>query len=335
MNNVVSGITELLKILSDSFRLASLFPAIVFIWLNRLLVAPHLESVTPVKEVISQDFWDQTLFLGLLAVILGYTLNAIEVSIVRLYEGYPWRHTQLGRLLTAWHRYRFDTLHREIDELDRKLMKQLNQIPPGQQNRLADQLDHVIKVREIEVANQFPQDSAQILPTRLGNVIAAFESYPGQKYGMDGVSFWPRMLPVLATQKYLPYINQARSTLDFLLNISLLMAILGLEFLMIRIVFTATVHWVFPVVAFLASWLFYQAAIQSVGGWAAFFKAGFDLFRYHLAILLGLTVASSFVEEKKRWEKLTQFWNSIEPTAEYSHFHYDGQNWPANIEKKE
>jgi hypothetical protein len=30
-------------------------------------------------------------------------------------------------------------------------------------------------------------------PTRLGNILASFEQYPGRRYGMDGVFYWPRL----------------------------------------------------------------------------------------------------------------------------------------------
>jgi hypothetical protein len=45
---------------------------------------------------------------------------------------------------------------------------------------------------------QFPTDRASgepraIYPTRLGNLLASYETYPTVKYGIDGVFFWPRL----------------------------------------------------------------------------------------------------------------------------------------------
>jgi hypothetical protein len=47
-------------------------------------------------------------------------------------------------------------------------------------------------------ASQFPIDRASgerraVYPTRLGNLLTSFETYPTVKYGLDGVFYWPRL----------------------------------------------------------------------------------------------------------------------------------------------
>ncbi len=57
------------------------------------------------------------------------------------------------------------------------------------------------KTKQVELdllAAQFPVDRktgrpAARYPTRLGNLLASFETYPTVKYGLDGVFFWPRL----------------------------------------------------------------------------------------------------------------------------------------------
>src|SRR4051812_49479200 len=53
-----------------------------------------------------------------------------------------------------------------------------------------------VQERDVEIRG-FPCDPNGVptaqFPTRLGNLLTAFETYPDRKYGMDGVFAWPRL----------------------------------------------------------------------------------------------------------------------------------------------
>jgi hypothetical protein len=58
--------------------------------------------------------------------------------------------------------------------------------------------DSAVRVEYDLRASEFPTDRvsgepAARYPTRLGNLLASFETYPTVKYGIDGVFFWPRL----------------------------------------------------------------------------------------------------------------------------------------------
>jgi hypothetical protein len=53
-----------------------------------------------------------------------------------------------------------------------------------------------VQERDVEIRG-FPCDPnglpIVLFPTRLGNLLTAYETYPDQKYGLDGVFAWPRL----------------------------------------------------------------------------------------------------------------------------------------------
>jgi hypothetical protein len=330
MTSIINTLSDLIKTLVDSFRLSTLLPALFFVLLNRLFLFRYLENSPAFKELTSQQTWDEPLIIFLLAYLLGYLLNEIEVPIVRLYEGYPWQHSFLGSVLIGWKRGHLDQLEEEIKELV-KTRRDYEHLSPESKETIS-QIKAGIQRRRSIIDHEFPPDKTGLLPTQAGNIMAKFEAYPGTHYGMDSVTYWPRIYTILANEGYLPYISQARSGVDFLLNISLLLVLFGLECILLRILLLPHIGWSLPVVAFLLAYIFYKAAISSVYNWGGLIAASFDLFRYQLAQALGLKPAGDFKEEKRRWQGLTQFW--------HRNLHFDGFNnsedsWPVVSSRKE
>lgn len=284
--------------LADSLKLPTLFPALIFVGLNNLFIAPHLRYQPLIKDLVNRDLKDQALLIVILSIMLGYIINAIEVPIIRFYEGYPWRYSWLGRFLTACQ------LSRRA-ELERKSPSDLDYAFPSEED---------------------------VLPTKLGNVIAAFEAYPGRKYRMDGVTFWPRLFPILVKNEFATYIAEHRTTLDFLLNTSFLLGIFGLECILLRIFFFSTIEWALPLVSLVLAFVFYRAAISSAYNWGEMFRTGFDLFRYHLAGALGIKPVDSFDGEYVSWDSLTRFF--LHPQARFDGFAYSKKAWPVDITRK-
>jgi len=320
MNAIITSVSELINLLTDLFRLSALFPALFFVLLNRFFVAPHFQHAPLVNGIIGNDLKDQALIAGASAILLGYTLNAIEVQIVRFFEGYPWRESWPGRFLTGWQLGRMD----ELRATKSSLQRQYDYVSTLEAANL--QLQAKIGVCEAELDKDFPEEPEWVLPTKLGNVIAAFEAYP-RKYGIDGIVLWTRILPILDQEGFSPYVTEARSTTDFLLNTSLLVAVFGIECVSLRILFLPDISWVLVLGAFAIAVLFYGAAIASAYSWGVIFCTAFDLFRYHLAGALGLKPVTSLKLEQKMWRDLTKFLSSRQQ-AEFKHFHHTQEAWP-------
>ena len=75
-----------------------------------------------------------------------------------------------------------------------------------------------------------PPKKDNVLPTKLGNVIRAFEYHSHILYRIDPISSWPRLVAVIP-KSYQEQIGEAQSTFSFMLNVSFFSTILVFELL--------------------------------------------------------------------------------------------------------
>jgi len=114
------------------------------------------------------------LALGALVVACGWLVVLADMPIYMLAEGRRWWPAWLASAGQARE-------HRRLE-------------------RIATSIESPIRRTSLEASveyRQFPLDSQghpePRFPTRLGNLIAAFEEYPETRYGLDAVFFWPRI----------------------------------------------------------------------------------------------------------------------------------------------
>lgn len=140
-----------------------------------ILAAALFPAAVPVRDLAYPGLGDGLLFtiLGLLA---GLTFLILDMPVYMLLEG--------RRYWPGWLR-RWGLAH-EAKRLERLM------------GRADAETDKAKQVELDLLAAQFPIDRktgkpAARYPTRLGNLLASFETYPTVKYGLDGVFFWPRL----------------------------------------------------------------------------------------------------------------------------------------------
>ena len=302
MNPIIASLSELTKMFAELFRVAFLFPAMVFTLLNGIVILPHFDSLSLVQEFYGYDRADKILIGSLFALLLGYIMNAVEDPIVQLFKGRIWKETWFGTLLTYLQEKRKQRMIVWIEQHDAK-----NIIP-----------------------YHFPSSkNSEMLPTTLGNIITAYEDYPGQTYKMNAADFWPRMYPVLVKNSFFPYIAGQRSPVDFLnflLNSSLVLGVFGFECLAVH-VFLYELPWFIPSVTFVFSCLFYHAAINRAYKWGETYRAVFDLYRHQLAAELRLKPVYSFQEEREMWENVSELW-SYQPKDTFDKLNYKADALP-------
>jgi hypothetical protein len=294
---------------SKSLLLSTLLPVVVFVLLALVLVLPQIPgTVAVVHWVQGLDAEWKLAAVTLAVVLLTAVLHNLNGPIIRFYEGYPWCDSWLGRWRTRVHRRKMDETGAQWKGLWTLLVTPEAEAHPdnrkvtGQWNDLARTLNNV-----------YPDELDAVLPTHLGNVVRSFESYPWRQYKMRAITLWPR-LAALLDDSYAELIDNAKSSLDFMLNASLLCGVLA--------VLIATVHLVFPVGLATAGVLvplgvelavlgglccfFYLAAIPRASAWGMMVKGAFDLFRGKLLESLGYRFQpESLDQEQALWSQIS------------------------------
>ena len=257
------------------------FPSFAFLMAVGSLTATHLGW----KRLF--DWWDKLSSTEAAWLIAGTVTTWLLVSalvvawtrdLVRLYEGY-WGSGPLSGTLARYC----------IGGQERRLKKLTN-------------LDSNEAYEERYYT--FPAPGVPLLPTRLGNVLRAAESYSGdsERYGMDGVFFWPRLYSILP-DALRSGLGEARSDLDRMVLVSGLAVVVAL---------TATAYgtlgslpaafWVPSAVgAALVARLAYSGAVRAAMVFGDLVRASFDLHRRTLLRTMGLVLPRTLSAERTLW----------------------------------
>jgi hypothetical protein len=301
-------LTKISGQVSGAMIIGTLFPVLLFLTILVLVVLPVTPYGHQYVDLLNPQNWKGIYAVVATLVILLSTVVLYQLNnpLIRLYEGYPWKNSLIGRLLCwrqkkHWNHAR--TMRNRIFNL-------------RQGSRLEDvkgDLNEDLNTRRIEATRklnkEFPHREDLILPTRLGNVIRAFETYTNRQYNADAVVFWPRLQGILDAN-YAQAIDAVKAGFDFMLNTSFLSALLAL------LLAVTGLHWRYPGhYGWLQAWegwavlfavlsnLAYEGAINRAAEWGTSVKAAFDLYRLPLLQKLGYEIKpSDLSEEQDFWE---------------------------------
>ncbi len=307
--------TSILSTISANFAksliLGALAPVVVFLALVLVLVRPLLPvDWTVFRPLASLDTaWEATVFL-LVATVLSLLLYNLNIPIIRLYEGYPWKEWGIGQRWCSHFKGRLEDLQARRDDM-RTLLDTLPKEPEYKSHRTGAQ-HHLDKLSE-QLNTEWPPRASAVLPTRLGNVIRSFETYPGQQYGMEAITLWPRLVAKI-DKDYAPSIDDAKTAFDFMLNGSILSVLLTVLTVSAGVIFGTpaasaplTVRWILQSVAFaLLAYFLYRGSIGRARAWGGMVKGAFDLYRWALLDQLGYkSVPRTKPEERDLWQEIS------------------------------
>lgn len=257
----------------------------------------------------------QILIVGGFAVLAGYLLSGVHYSAIRFLEGYWLRApavvfppelavTKVGRaagrtrsrvaapILRA--RYWLGDRMRARWIREYQYLYGLDEAPDASAERTAAS-------RMLNA--EFPAQEDNVLPTRFGNVIRSFETHPRQRYQLDGIAAWPRIVSLLSDSER-SELEDATTDLAFWLNGLLVVTIGGIALFAERLWhppggFLATAGVELAVVAatvFLATWM-YRQSISAAHRWGLPVRAAFDMHRLEMYEKLGLRAPATQQEE--------------------------------------
>jgi hypothetical protein len=310
-------VTSILTSISGQFGkgliLGAFFPVTAFVTLLLILGAPFVPAGLPVLKPL-QDFdpaWRLITF-SFVAVVLSGLLYNLNTTLIRFYEGYPWRSTWIGKRRIEMYTARLNGLLARRTGM-RTLLRAMPSPPPDQPESDHDKILTRWGELSREAIGAFPIRPDLVLPTRLGNAIRSFEYYSERQYKMDAIVLWPRLIAKI-DKEYAASVNDAKVTFDFMLNssfLSILMALillgLGVRYPLPLVNDYGWVGWLIAVVGFaVLAYVFYLAAIDAAVAWGEMVKGAFDLYRNSLMEQLGYKRSSgTHKDERGVWGEIS------------------------------
>jgi hypothetical protein len=285
-------LTQFAGVFSRAFVVGFFMPA--FFMLAILVQLLHTGSLPGAYRQASGA--TQVAILGGVALLGALLLSGLHYHLIRLFEGYP-----LQRL--------------SEDGSSHKLRRALAGLPSKMVERWMNQFDRLnealkgpkseARTRAARELNRyFPWRREIILPTRLGNAIRSFETHPNKRYGLDGVTAWPRIAMLLSDAER-EDITEAESDLAFFLNLTALVPLVTLAVVADIVAHPPSSPYgeaLLILAALLAgaglTWSLYQASVGAAVRWGMPVRAVFDMHRLELYAQLGLMGPRSDVEER-------------------------------------
>ena len=268
-----------------------------------LVLVAHLIylSSTP-YDYSSASGATQIVILGGAGLLGGLLLLGVNQYVVRIFAGYP-----LKGLITSLAR-RMDPKGRPVEyvlwpisrNLAKKLLLEEEAEREGEGANDPEKTEAALKVNQ-----RFPSQDHEIMPTKLGNAIRAFQSYPYKTYGLDGPPNWSRV-EALVTENEKEALAEALTTFAFWLNLIVLTAAATIYIWVADVLgrphstgSTALLTLVSATAGALVAWGAYCASVGAAINWGASVRAAYDLHRLELYERLGLKRPRTEEEEEE------------------------------------
>jgi hypothetical protein len=284
------ALSDITSVFSRYFVVGFFLPAyvsVVSLWLS---ASP--EFIPNSLEQHSQT--TQLLILGGVALIAALGLSGLSYYITRLFEGYPLERLSNWPALGGVYRAAIRVQRRRYDSL-LAVRSDPNQSSQARQ-RAAWCLDR-----------WFPKNPARLLPTRLGNTIRAFEQHPNTRWGLDGVTIWPRIEALLTGDERSLEVD-AKINLYVFLNASVGAFVVAL----CLVVDKAVNHpgpaagWLVCLIPLAAGYVLYRASLGPAMDWGNAVRSSVDLHRLELYERLGVRSPRSFSDERQLADKVNK-----------------------------
>jgi hypothetical protein len=289
------------KIADRNFVIGFFLPALLLV-LAAAYTFPELAWLGDVRAVKSDKALTDLIYLVLGVWLVAILLIALVYFEYRILEGYlpplSWM-TWLKRR----NQQEFDGLTAEKARMYREWGEQREQYPVSEQQRL-DSIG-------VKLIASFPPSRHDIMPTRFGNAIRAFEFYPKVVYGADSISLWPRLVSVVS-KDFQGAVSDARAPVDFFVNTCVLALLFGLcalgklVFLLVWAAHSAAADAVpslavAAAIAFVVAGVAYWWAILNVANWGDLVKSAFDCYLPALGKQLGYVLPDTHEERRTFW----------------------------------
>jgi len=245
----------------------------------------------------------EVVVLVLAVTLLAVVLQPLQLAMMHLAEG-SWPGGVGTRWARRWQLGR------------KKRLTMAAQLPAGPE--LTDEAIQRAGAAVYQLRRRFPMPNHLLRPTSLGNVLAAMEDGAGRAYGLDAVTAWPRLYPILGDQSK-SLVDDRRDALDAAVRMAVTMTVTAIASLVLLL---WSGWWLLLVLMPLSvAGLAYNGAVQAALAYAETVYVAFDLHRADLLTALRMAPPAQQDAERILNEQWCDLWRQGIPlpaTLEYS-----------------
>lgn len=269
-------------------------------------------------------------FIIISLLITGILLNLCDIYIFQLYEGIWGWPNFLKKIFYNRQVKKFKTLDNELENTYNRISKceeKIKNLTTSEKEKaneelwlLNSKLSYIsAELRKFPYNPDYNSYSQRYpdMPTEFGNVIAEYEQYSEQQYGMHMMVFWQHLWLILPTELK-DDLNLRSAKADFSVFMSFLLVLyvpIGtIGFWFQSNTWHQIFSWNIPVatvisllISLFGGFIFYKISISEHKDYGRYIKAVFDLYRFDLAKKLDIKVSEFPKIEKKSWVTRRRF----------------------------
>ncbi|KAF5990794.1 hypothetical protein [Streptomyces sp. WAC00263] len=266
----------------------------------------------PGSRISFADAWHTTSRLSageLVVMVLGTMLvtllvHPLQLTLVRLLEG-------------AWPTFMAPVRRRCVarQRAKRRVLDTRSALPPDNPTRAQVQ---AAGEAGLQMRRRFPPRD-RVMPSALGNALAAMEHRAGSAYGWDATVAWPRLYPLVSEQTR-AIVDDRRDTMDTAVRLACTAFVAAAAALALL---WRSGGWILlPLLLLAVSRIAYRGAVGAAVAYGEAVEAAFDLHRFDLVAALRLPLPADHAEERDQAKDVSAFWRQRTPVP-FTYRHTD------------
>ena len=293
------------------FFLRIFLPGIIVVGFGVYLIIPSLIALginwTVLTDICNLIFIEKLIILAIFGILSGELVHSMDFYLYQFLEGIRFwprniqLHFQKSALIT------YDGI---LDTLNKKLLIK---------DLVKDEKEYLKVKKEIyfltSKLRQYPFSKGAFEATDLGNIMAEYETYSDEQYGMDFNIYWSMIRNILPEPIRIEL--EARSAREDFCAYSTFIALLMWPFAVLRTY--QSLGFIISVLVIIGWWIFikyflYKITLSAYSNSGSYIKRVFDLYRLDLAKKLGLEAnLSPDANEKELWKGYARFLREYVP----------------------
>jgi hypothetical protein len=254
--------------------------------------------------------WDTAgAVLGVLVLFLtGVLLQPFQVALVQVLEGY-WQRRPLRALSSV-------AIERHRRRMRTAQVERRSSVPPapaatdlraGADLTRARALVARRRTRADAVLRRYPVKIEKVLPTTLGNILRNGEEAAGDRYGLEALTLYPRMYP-LVSKPLMDAMARQLDTISLTASLTVSSAAAAVATAPLAVRQLGTFWALVPLFALLLAVVSYRGSLRAAADHGLLFATTFDLHRFDMIRALHFALPSTFAEERALYEELKGFY---------------------------